>query len=60
LTRRFLSEGLAHAGVLIVPESIRGDDFGAIAAALAHHHLLYPDNIPYYTDFLRYVPSDDR
>ncbi|MGE0541453.1 MAG: DUF5615 family PIN-like protein [Dehalococcoidia bacterium] len=60
LTRRFLEEGLAHAGVLIVPESMRGDDFGAMAAALAYHHLLYPDNIPYYTDFLHHAPIEDR
>ena len=59
LTRRFLAMGPPHAGVLIIPLSIPGNDFGTIARALAHHHQLYPDNIPYYVGYLQRASDDD-
>jgi hypothetical protein len=59
LTRSFVDVGLEHAGVLIVPSSFAGNDFGDLARALAHHHRLYPDNIPNYVDYLHHAPDDN-
>jgi hypothetical protein len=35
LTRRFIEEGLPHAGVLIVPNSTQNYEFARIARAVA-------------------------
>ena len=54
LTLRFFEMGWPHAGVLVVPTSIPGRHFAAIAAALLDYDRQHPEGIPSYTvDFLR-------
>ena len=48
LIRRFIEEGLPHAGVLILPDSIQNYEFARIARALAWFHTQYPDGVPPY------------
>lgn len=58
LTRRFIEEGLPHAGVLVVPESIENYEFARIARALAWFDSLYPDGVPsYFVGYLDDPPS---
>lgn len=48
ITGRFLEEGLPHAGVLIIPDSIQNYEFSRIARAMAWFHAQYPDGVPPY------------
>jgi hypothetical protein len=54
LTVRFFEGGWPHAGVLLVPASLPGDDFAALARAIARYDLEHPAGLPPYAiDFLR-------
>jgi len=54
LSIEFQQQALPHAGVLLVPPSFRGNEFMAIALALAGYARHYPDGIPaYFVDYLR-------
>jgi predicted nuclease of predicted toxin-antitoxin system len=58
LTLRFLGEGLPHAGVLIVPDSMENFEFARIARAVAWFNELFPDGAPaYYVGFLEDPPD---
>src|SRR5581483_4421952 len=58
LTLEALAAGLPHAGVLIVPRSMLGNQFTRIARALAYYASLYPDGLPaYHVDYLRDPPE---
>lgn len=60
LTYRFLAEGLPHAGVLIVPDSMHNYEFSRIARAVARFHEFYPEGAPaYFIGFLE-DPSDEE
>ena len=53
LTVQFFNEHLPHFGVLIIPNTIPGDQFSRIADALAGYARLHPGGIQSYTiDFL--------
>jgi len=53
LTLQFFNEQCPHHGVLIIPYSLPGDHFAAIADALAEYALCHPNGLPPYTlDFL--------
>ena len=53
----FYRLALPHAGVLCVPDSLPGNDFRAVAEALAHYAREHPDGLPPYTgDWLRRAP----
>jgi hypothetical protein len=58
LTLDALAAELPHAGVLIVPRSMPGNQFMRLARALAYYATLYPDGLPpYHVDFLRDPPE---
>ncbi len=54
LTVQFFNEHRSHAGVLIVPHTLPGDNFLRIAKAIIKHHTKYPrDKMESYAiDFL--------
>jgi predicted nuclease of predicted toxin-antitoxin system len=54
LTVHFFNEHRPHSGLLIVPHSIPGDRFSAIARAIARHASGHPKGMESYEiDFLR-------
>ena len=56
-TRRFIEEGLPHAGVLIVPNSMQNYEFARIARAMAWFHAQYPAGVPpYFVGYLEDPP----
>jgi predicted nuclease of predicted toxin-antitoxin system len=59
LTDQFVRHALPHAGVLIVPNSIRSGEFMRIARALAWFNALYPEGVPPYFYGCFHDPSDD-
>ena len=53
LTVRFFESNWPHAGVLIIPASLPGDDFAAIAEALVRYDEEHPEGLqPHTIDFL--------
>lgn len=53
LTVKFIEEGRAHGGVLIVPYTMPGDRFGLIARAIAQYDMDHPEGISdYVLDYL--------
>ena len=53
LTVRFFNDHLPHSGLLIVPDTLPGDRFSAIANALGRHAQLHPEGMhPYTVGFL--------
>jgi hypothetical protein len=53
MTEELRSRGEPHAGVLLVPESFRQNDYGGIARALARYAAEHPDGLPpYMIDYL--------
>ncbi len=53
LTLRFFNEQRPHHGVLIIPYTLPGDHFGALADALAEYAIRHPSGLPPYSvDFL--------
>jgi hypothetical protein len=48
-TLRGAENGDPHAGVLLVPKSLPGGNFAAIAAAIVHFDHLHPNGLPPYT-----------
>jgi predicted nuclease of predicted toxin-antitoxin system len=53
LTLQFFNEQRPHHGVLIIPHSLPGDHFGALATALAEYAIQHPSGLPPYSvDFL--------
>lgn len=56
LTQRFWAEGLAHAGVLLVPRSLPTTDYAGVVAAVERYDREHPDGMPaYLVDYLRRV-----
>lgn len=53
LTDEFPESGLAHAGVLVVPHSLTGNEFALIVERLVVWHRRYPEGTPSY--FLGYL-----
>lgn len=54
LTIRSFENNWPHAGVLVVPSSLPGDRFAAIAEALVRYDQEHPNGIPSYgVDFIR-------
>ena len=54
LTRLYLDSNRGHCGVIIVPHTFRGNEFGRIAEALANFPSLNPAELqPYALAFLR-------
>lgn len=54
LTRRFFNEGMAHAGVLVIPRSIPKRRFDLIAEAVEAYAQKHPDEIyPWLFDFVK-------
>lgn len=52
-TRTFMTQGLPHAGVLVVSASLASNQFAAIATALVHYHEMHPQGVPpYFFDYL--------
>lgn len=49
LSRQFEEQGLPHAGVACVPDSLRGERFAAIAAASQRFDTEHPDGVPPYS-----------
>jgi predicted nuclease of predicted toxin-antitoxin system len=49
LTDQCIDESLPHSGVIMVPTSIRNDDFGTLIAALLHFDREHPDGLEPYT-----------
>ena len=49
LTREFREQGLPHAGVVFVPDSLPSNHFAAIAAAIARFDEQHPDGVPPYS-----------
>jgi Domain of unknown function (DUF5615) len=49
LSRRFEAEGLPHVGVALVPKSLRGEAFSAVAAAIIRFDAEHPDGVPPYS-----------
>lgn len=49
LTHRFVENGWPHAGVLLIPRSLPGNDFTGIAGALLTFADLYPDGLASYS-----------
>jgi hypothetical protein len=49
LTREFEQQQLPHAGVVFVPRSPVGDDFGGIAAAIVRFDEQHSDGVPPYS-----------
>ena len=53
LTVQFFNEHLQHYGVLVIPNTIPGDQFSRIADALAGYARIHPEGMQSYTiDFL--------
>jgi len=53
LTLQFFNDQRPHHGILIIPYSLPGDHFAAIADALARYAIRHPNGLPPYTvDFL--------
>ncbi len=53
LTVQFFNEHIPHCGVLIIPNTIPGDQFARIADAVAKYARLHPGGMQSYTiDFL--------
>ncbi|MGE0543665.1 MAG: DUF5615 family PIN-like protein [Dehalococcoidia bacterium] len=50
-SKRFEEDGLPHPGVVMVPLSLDGRRFAAVARALARFDEQYPDGIPPYSVF---------
>ncbi|HZQ37225.1 MAG TPA: DUF5615 family PIN-like protein [Dehalococcoidia bacterium] len=48
LTAAFMEQALPHAGVLVVPSSLKGNEFGAIVERLMRWNDRYPDGLPPY------------
>jgi predicted nuclease of predicted toxin-antitoxin system len=48
-TLRAAENGDPHAEVLLVPNSLLGENFATIAAAIVHFDHLHPDGLPPYT-----------
>lgn len=47
-----------HSGALIVPASLPGDDFAAVANALTHYDQEHPEGLnPHLIDFLHWRPK---
>jgi hypothetical protein len=60
-TEQFRVRGLPHAGVVLVPPSIQGNEYSVIAEGLIYLASLYPDGLPPYTViWLPRVPEADR
>ena len=60
LTRDALIQQCSHAGVVIVPASWRGNEFLAIAQALAQLDKLYPEPVyPYQIVYLARLTDDE-
>lgn len=55
ITQRFLEQGLPHAGVLLLPNSMPRERVGVVAVALRRFADSYPDGVPSY--FLGYLKS---
>jgi hypothetical protein len=54
LSTLFYQRSYPHAGVLIVPPSLQGNEYAVIAAALAAYDLEHPDGVvPYLVDYLQ-------
>ena len=54
LTYERLNAGKPHAGVLIVPVSLAGDDFAGVARAIARYEREHPEGMPaYMVDYVR-------
>ncbi len=49
LTRIYLDTNRPHCGVVIVPHTLRGNEFRRIAQALSHFASLNPEGLPPYT-----------
>jgi hypothetical protein len=60
LTRLFAETRQLHAGLVLVPRSIRDDDFTGIVTALATLDNFYPDGVPNYSVLYLRVGSDDE
>src|SRR5215207_6756449 len=45
-TREFEEQGLPHAGVVFVPDSLPGKRFAAVAAAIVRFNAEHPDGVP--------------
>jgi predicted nuclease of predicted toxin-antitoxin system len=58
LTEEFMAQGRPHAGVLLVPPTIRSRDFAPLRDALLAFAELYPDGLPPYT--LAWLPPRRR
>jgi len=53
LTAVFLTSGEPHAGVLLVPESLRSENIGGLARSLAAYSRAHPEGLaPYQVDWL--------
>jgi len=52
------AEGVAHAGVLLVPASIRWNDFVAVALAIRAWDAAHPDGVP--PNFMGYLRNPRR
>lgn len=55
LTRSCVQSQADHPGVLVVPPSMTGREFGAIAQGLAFYHRLYSDDVVPY--LFAYLPA---
>ncbi|HLG21457.1 MAG TPA: DUF5615 family PIN-like protein [Candidatus Manganitrophaceae bacterium] len=54
LTAQFFNEHRRHPGILIVPHSLPGDRFNAVAKAISKHASTHPKGMaPYEIDFLK-------
>ena len=51
LSKHFEERGLPHAGVLVVPRSMPGEYFSAIANAIVRFDAEHPEGIPPYAVF---------
>jgi hypothetical protein len=57
LTERCIEEDLPHPGILFIASSLQVDEFGTVAAVLAHYDQTHPKGIaPYGVDYLRAAP----
>jgi predicted nuclease of predicted toxin-antitoxin system len=58
LDRLYQAEGVEHAGILMVAESLPAHEFAAVARALAHHSSLHPEPfIPGLVAYLHPAPE---
>lgn len=57
-TQRFQSDGLPHAGVLVISRRLATNQYAAIARALAYYNERHPDGLPpYMLDYLHPAPE---